>query len=262
MPDDTLFRTLPGINKLAFRLGLACNYGIDESGIDWALSETEINYLFWTPRMGRATPAVRRALRRDRDRFVVATGPTVAVTGRGLRRFVERALQVLGTDQLDVLQMHWLGVASRWGEGTVSEMEALRAEGKVRGLGVSIHNRKRAGKLAADSPLDVLMIRYNAAHPGAEQDIFPHVEPDRRAIVAYTATSWRRLLKRPRKWKGEIPDAATCYRFCLTNPTVSVVLTGPKTREQLQANLDGVKRGPLSEDEMKWMREFGAVVHG
>ncbi len=261
MTDDNLYRTLPTINKRAFRLGLACNYGIDEPGIDWALSETEINYLFWTPRMGRATPAVRRALDRDRGRYVVATGPTIAITGRGLRRFVERALRVLGTDYLDVLQMHWLGVTSRWGEGTVSEMETLRDEGKVRGLGISIHNRKRAGRLAKESPLDLLMVRYNAAHPGAEQDIFPHVDPDRLGIVAYTATSWRRLLKRPRKWQGNVPDAATCYRFCLSNPTVSVVLTGPKTLEQLQANLEGVRRGPLDVEEMAWMREFGAVVH-
>ena len=35
------------------------------------------------------------------------------------------------------------------------------------------------------------MIRYNAAHPGAERDIFPHLEARRPAVVAYTATSWR-----------------------------------------------------------------------
>lgn len=44
----------------------------------------------------------------------------------------------------------------------------------VRWLCVSIHDRPRAGRLAADSVLDALMIRYNAAHPGAEQEIFPH----------------------------------------------------------------------------------------
>jgi len=39
-------------------------------------------------------------------------------------------------------------------------------EGKVRALGVSIHDRPRAGALAEESILDLLMIRYNAAHPG------------------------------------------------------------------------------------------------
>lgn len=262
MIEDQLYRRLPVIDKRVFRLGLAGNFGIDESGIDWALSDTEINYVFWTPRMGRATPAVRRALARDRDRFVVASGPTVAVHGAGLRRFVERALKVLDTEYLDVLQMHWLGILSRFSDGTVGEMVRLREEGKVRSLGVSIHNRRRAGRLAADSPLDVLMVRYNAAHPGAESDIFPHVDPDRRSIVAYTATRWRKLLKRPRGWDGPVPEAGDCYRFCLTEPKVSVVLTGPKNRAMLEANLEAVRQGPLESDELEWMREFGKVVHG
>ncbi len=262
MTDESLYRVLPTIAKRVFRLGLAGNFGLDESGIDWALSETEINYLFWTPRMGRATPTIRRALARDRGRFVVATGPTVAVSGGGLRRFVERALKVLDTDYLDVLQMHWLGIASRWSDATVGEMVRLREEGKVRALGVSIHNRRRAGRLAADSPLDLLMVRYNAAHPGAEQDIFPHVDPDRRAVVAYTATRWRKLLKRPRGWDARVPTAGDCYRFCLTEPKVSAVLTGPKDRRMLEDNLEAVRRGPLSADELAWMRDFGRVVHG
>ncbi len=262
MTDGDLFRTLPVVNKNVFRLGLAGNYGIDERGIDWALSETEINYVFWTPRMGRATAPVRRALARDRDRFVVATGPTIAVRGGGLRRFVERALKVLGTDDLDVLQMHWLGVLSRWSDETAGEMVRLREEGKVRAIGVSIHNRRRAGNLAADSPLDALMVRYNAAHPGAEDDIFPHVDPSRHSVIAYTATRWRKLLKRPHGWDGEVPTAGDCYRFCLAEPKVSVVLTGPKTREMLEANLEAVRRGPLSDEELVWMREFGKVVHG
>ena len=90
MTDDPLHRTLPVLGKRVFRLGLACSYGIDEGGIEHALCDTEINYLFWTPRMGRATPAVRRALARERKRYVVATGPTTAWWGGGLRRFVDR----------------------------------------------------------------------------------------------------------------------------------------------------------------------------
>ena len=43
----------------------------------------------------------------------------------------------------------------------------------VRAIGVSIHGRKRAGKLAEDSPLDMLMIHYNAAHSGATRRMLP-----------------------------------------------------------------------------------------
>ena len=48
----------------------------------------------------------------------------------------------------------------------------LKEEGKVRALGVSIHDRRRVGQLAEDSPLDAL-IRYSAVHSSAECDISP-----------------------------------------------------------------------------------------
>jgi aryl-alcohol dehydrogenase-like predicted oxidoreductase len=125
-----------------------------------------------------------------------------------------------------------------------------------------MHDRKRAGKLAEDSPLDMLMIRYNAAHPGAEQDIFPYLAKRRPAIVAYTATRWGGLLKRPKGWNGPVMTAGDCYRFCLSNANVDLVLTGPKNRQQIQENLHDLReKGPLSDEEMHWIREFGWVVH-
>jgi aryl-alcohol dehydrogenase-like predicted oxidoreductase len=142
------------------------------------------------------------------------------------------------------------------------EMVRLREEGKVRALGTSIHDRPRAGKLAGDSILDLLMIRYNAAHPGAEQDIFQHLAHRRPAVVAYTATAWRKLLRPPRGWKGRVATAGDCYRFCLTSPHVDVVLTGPRTMAELRDNLAALDKGPLSLEEMVFMRDFGRAVHG
>jgi len=106
------------------------------------------------------------------------------------------------------------------------------------------------------------MIRYNAAHPGAERDIFPHMHDHKPSILAYTATSWRKLLKRPSGWDGPVMTAGDCYRFQLSSPHVDVALTGPATRAELDENLDALARGPLSADEAAWMREFGHKVHG
>jgi aryl-alcohol dehydrogenase-like predicted oxidoreductase len=140
------------------------------------------------------------------------------------------------------------------------ELRKLREEGKVRLLGASIHDRPRAGRLARDSILDLLMIRYNAAHPGAEEDIFPHLAVRRPAVVAYTATSWRKLLRSPRGWTGSVPTAGDCYRFCLTGPHVDVVLTGPRSAAELRENLAAMDKGPLSDTEMEEMRAFGRAV--
>ena len=56
--------------------------------------------------------------------------------------------------------------------------------------------------------------------------------------------------------------ASDCYRFCLSNPHVDLVLTGPKNRRQLQENLSNLReKGPLSAEENHWIRNFGQIVH-
>ena len=257
---DFTHRELRVIGKRVFRLGLAANYGIDEAGVRAAM-ERGMNYLYLTTRGSMAKP-LRDALAKDRDKLVVATGPLVGYFGGSVRRSAERNLKKLGTDYIDIFQLPWLGVGSAWTASTLEELEHLKSSGKVRALGVSIHDRERAGKLAADSPLDMLMIRYNAAHPGAERDIFPHCDKRKPNIIAYTATRWRKLLKAPSGWKGNVMTAGDCYRFCLSNPTVDVTLTGPATAKQLDENLAAIEKGPLTPEEDTWMREFGKAVHG
>lgn len=255
---DFLHREILG--RRVFRLGLATNFGIEEAAIRQAL-ERGMNYLYYTPR-GRLLAPARDALRRARDRYLLATGPLLGYFGGSIRRAAERALKRLGTDYLDVFQLQWLGVGSALTDGTLRELRHLKELGKVRALGVSIHDRERAGRLAADSPLDLFMIRYNMAHPGAERDIFPHLAARKPAVVAYTATRWRKLLKRPTGWTGPVPTAADCYRWCLSSPSVDIVLTGPASGVQLDENLAGLARGPVGAEEDRWMREFGQVVHG
>ncbi len=253
-----LQRDVPALRKTVHRLGLSFSFGLDEAGVREALERMQ--YLFLSSRM-RPGP-VREALARDRERYVVVAGPVLGYLPGSPRRAVERWLRRLGTDYLDVLQLYWLGKMSAFGGAVQEEMVRLREEGKVRALGVSIHDRPRAGRLAEDSILDLLMLRYNAAHPGAEQDVFPHLARRRPAVVAYTATSWRKLLRAPRGWTGRVPSAGDCYRFCLTSPHVDVVLSGPRNVAELRQNLAAVEQGPLDATELEWMRSFGKLVHG
>jgi len=110
--------------------------------------------------------------------------------------------------------------------------------------------------------IDAIMVRYNAAHTGAEHDIFPALSNGKPSILAYTATSWRKLLKRPKGWQGSVMTAGDCYRFQLSSPHVDMALMGPSSRAQMEENLAALEKGPLSPDEEKWMREFGKAVHG
>ena len=261
MNDDFLYRDVPSLGRRLFRLGLATNYGIEGVDLEWAL-EQGVNYLFWTPNARRVAMSLKAVLNRDRESLILASGPTTGYFGGSIKRACDRLLKTLGTEYLDIFQLFWLGRTSIWTSSTIDALVSLRESGKVRAIGVSIHDRKRAGKLAEDSPLDMLMVRYNAAHTGAEQDIFPHLAKRKPAIVAYTATRWRGLLKRPKGWSGRVMTASDCYRFCLSNPHVDIVLTGPKNRRQLQENLSNLReKGPLSEEENGWIRNYGQIVH-
>jgi aryl-alcohol dehydrogenase-like predicted oxidoreductase len=242
---------------------LATNYGIEGEDLEWALDQG-VNYVFWTPTPAsrRVTKSLKKIMHRDRESLVLASGPTIGYFGGSIKRACKRVLKKLGTDYLDIFQLFWLGRGSAWSESTIEALVSLRESGLVRAIGVSIHNRKRAGDLAEDSPLDLLMIRYNAAHTGAEQDIFPHLSKRKPALIAYTATRWRGLLNRPKGWNGPVMTAADCYRFCLSNPHVDLVLTGPKNRRELEENLHNLRaKGPLSGEEDHWISEFGQVVH-
>ncbi|UCG85805.1 MAG: aldo/keto reductase [Gemmatimonadota bacterium] len=266
---------LPHVEKRVLRIGVAGNYGLQTNDIFHA-AERGVGYWLWSPHFKKVTPALKEFLHRERERHVVAaytgTYGTVITAGQ-VRKGAEKALRILGVDQIDILMLGWLGRTSRFTQRIQDEAVRLKDEGKVKATGTSIHDRIRAGKLVLDSVLDAFMIRYNAKHPGAEQDIFPHLESRRPAVVAYTATSWRQLLKplsgiEMPPWPGAAAGDGTppplsgplCYRFCLTSPHVNVVLTGPRLRSQLDENLDALDAGPLSREEEAWVREYGRHV--
>lgn len=253
---------VPALGREVHRLGLACNYGIDGAAFEAGL-ERGIQYVFWTAlRTGKVKPALRQALANKREDLVLAGGASLALFGGSVRRAADRLRKQLGTDYLDVFHLFWVGTASAWLEGPLEALEELKAKGVIKAFGISIHDRPRAATLAKDPRLDLLMLRYNAAHPGAERDVFPTFAERRPAVVAYTATSWRKLLARPGGWTGEVMTAGDCYRFCLSSPNVDVVLTGPASRRELEENLAALDRGPLSPEEDAWMRAFGHAVHG
>src|SRR5512139_3979865 len=73
MPADFLTRDVPALKKRVFRLGLSGSFGIDEAAAREGLER--IQYVFWFPQMKGLTPALRDAIRRDRARYVIASGP-------------------------------------------------------------------------------------------------------------------------------------------------------------------------------------------
>jgi aryl-alcohol dehydrogenase-like predicted oxidoreductase len=248
-------------NRAVGRMGLACSYGADDRCVAMAF-ERGINYYYWGALRRGSFGAGLRQLSHARERILVAVQSFSRVAGL-VGWSLERALRKLEMDYTDVLL---LGL---WNKpvppAILDAARRLRERGLVRHLAVSTHHRPLAPKLAAHGDIDILYVRYNAIHRGAEREIFPLLEPRaaRPGIVSFTATSWGQLLTPAKVPAGErVPTAADCYRFVLSNPAVDICLSGPKNAEQFQAALDALDRGPMDADELAWMARVGNAKYG
>jgi aryl-alcohol dehydrogenase-like predicted oxidoreductase len=196
----------------------------------------------------------------QRDRLVLATGANIPF-GFSVRGAFEKALRTFGVDRVDVfllfwVQAHWYVTGNTW-----KEMARLKESGLVRALGISCHDRPMARTLVDELGLDTIMIRYNAAHRGAEKEIFaslPAERTQRVGVVSYTATRWGHLLK---PTGGEAPmTGPECYRFVLGHPAVDVVLCGAKSFDEVRENAAGIDEGPLTGARLDEIRHFGDRV--
>ncbi|MBW2458716.1 MAG: aldo/keto reductase, partial [Deltaproteobacteria bacterium] len=177
-----------------------------------------------------------------------------------LEKTFTAGLRRLNLDHADVLLLGWHN--SLPGEAILERAVALQERGLCRHIAVSGHQRPSFVRFADDSRFNVMHLRYNAAHTGAEQDIFPHLEADRRpGLVAFTATRWRSLLKAAKMPAGEAPmSARDCYRFVLSQPHIDVCMTGPADAAQVDEALTALDGGPVSEQEDARFRRIGAHV--
>jgi aryl-alcohol dehydrogenase-like predicted oxidoreductase len=232
-------------------LGVAASYGVPAAAVERAF-ERGVNYLYWGSLRRDAFAQAIRNLSPRRERMVVVL-QSYSRVGRLVGWSIERALRTLRLDYADLLLVgFWNKPVSN---AIVDACSAVRARGLVRYLGVSSHNRKLVPEMAAQ--FDVVHFRYNAAHPGAEKEIFPRLPRDNRAgMVSFTATSWGQLLKPPPSG-DRTPSASDCYRFVLSRPEVDVCLTGPSDAAQMDEALKTLDRGPMDEEELSWMRRAG-----
>jgi len=262
-PGDFSHTVLGRTGLRVHRLGLSASYRPGKEAI-YRAAEAGVNVFFSYGFDGQMISALRDLFGSRRERCILVTGAYNYIWGHSnLRRTLEKRLRQFRTDYVDLFMFLGVTKEKEFPPDVLEELHRFREEEKVRFVGISTHDRRLAGKLAAEDALDVLMIRYNAAHRGAESDIFPHLPEHNPGVVSYTATRWRRLLRRPRKWPRErpLPDAGMTYRFVLSHPSVHVCLTAPRNIRQLDENLNALEQGPLSGEEMEFMREFGDRVH-
>lgn len=243
------------------RLGMAGSYGVPAAAVERAF-ERGVNYLYYgSVRRGAFALALRNlAPRREKFALVVQSYTRIA----GLMGWsLERALRKVRSDYADVLLLGLWN--SQPYERILDAARKLRERGLVRHIALSSHNRPFIPEIAKHTDVEILHVRYNAVHPGAEREVFPLLSGDgsRPGVVSFTATSWGQLLKPGKLPAGERqPTATDCYRFAMSNPAVDVCLSGPANDQHVGAALKALDLGPMHEDELAWMLRVGKAIHG
>ncbi|MCB9783297.1 MAG: aldo/keto reductase [Candidatus Omnitrophica bacterium] len=168
-----LFPNLPEVR----RLGLATrgNTHLPAEAILHAY-ERGIRYWNWCGYEDGMSRAVGE-LGTDRGKVILAT--QIQSSGRdSLLSEVESFLDLLKTDRIDIATIYYLETREEWTRlrepgGVLETLYELQVEGTIGKIGITSHRRRLAAEIAERGETDLLMIRYNAAHRGAETEVFP-----------------------------------------------------------------------------------------
>ena len=170
-------RLSPGGPRV-LRLGLSTRGNTHLSSSDVRLAmDRGVNYLNWCGYEDGLSRAVARLSREKREKVVVACQFSARSAVAAASELAE-VLQTLDTDYLDIPTFYYVESEPEWEEicspgGSLETLTRAKEEGRIRMVGLISHQRHLAARWAGSGLLDLLMIRYNAAHRGAEEDVFP-----------------------------------------------------------------------------------------
>ena len=264
------------------------------------LIDTAANYTGSEAILGRALKGVAR------DSFILCTkfGPTSgredgaggALKPEGeMTASLERSLQDLGLDHVDVFQLH--GVSPDAYDAVRDHFlpvaRRLQEQGKARFIGItetcgsSDDHHVALARALDDDVWDTMMVGYNVLTPMPEEHVLP--EAKRRDVGTLIMCAVRRAIANPErleetigdlKRRGElaadaVPDkgpldwlvrgevdsvSSAAYKFAAGHPGVSCVLTGTANQEHLEQNVAAVLGPPLpAADREKIVALFGPI---
>jgi aryl-alcohol dehydrogenase-like predicted oxidoreductase len=296
--------------------GLGCG-GFSQLGLGTGKSEADaiaiireafelgVN-LFDTAAAYGTEPVLGRALASlPRERVVICTKAPFAVshpnsTPESAVLSLDRSLKELGTDYIDVYQLH--GVAPRGYDHALNVLAPAllreRERGKFRHLGITETAPGDPGhetvQLACrDGVWDVAMIAFHMMHQNARASVLPLTRQFRVGTLMMFAV--RNIFSQPLRLaatlrdlaaRGEVPQALAdspdplgflvhdvlhgggassvidaAYRFVRHEPGADVVLFGTGDPEHLRSNIASILKPPLPEaDRARLAHLFGRLV--
>lgn len=148
---------------------------------------------------GRSEALVGRAIEGLRDDVVLVSKVLPSNAGRdGVLAACEASLGRLGTDHLDLYLLHWRGPTPL--EETVGAFEELRADGLIRGWGVSNFDPGDMAELAGvpgGEHVQTNQVLFNLTRRGIEWDLLPELQERRIPVMAYSPIEQGRILGHP-----------------------------------------------------------------
>ena len=269
--------------------------------IDEALS-AGINLIDTSADYGDSETAVGRALAGEERPVIVCTklGPRSAdfdPKDKGfLRREVEKSLELLNRDYIDILMIHEPdrpGQIDWWEDmknfkGPVSELLKELKDEKIIGFtGLGGTTAYEIVPIIETGFYDVLLTAFNYSilWREAELEVFPAAKKQDMGIMLGSPTQqgWlahrydeqiksgnSRLLNKPRREQllalyevaddADIPIPELALRWALMNCDASTVLTGARKLSQLRQNINATQEGPLDKDIVARLDEVAAMV--
>ena len=182
---------------------------------------------------------VGRAIRSNRDHWVLASKFGHRFTGNGSRRQewsaaevvaqLERSLQALDTDRIDLYQFHSGDDTAFDDDELWAALAAQKQAGKIRALGLSVgrHNSAHQVAQATERGIDALQVVYSRIDREPEETLFPSCREQDLGVLAREAMAGGLL-------SGKYPPGA---RFTDPNDTRS-----GRDAEVLEQRLQDVAR--------------------
>ena len=219
---------------------------------------------------GISETALRECLtsRYPRDRYILTNKLTgnFFKTEADIRPFFESQLQACGVEYFDYYLMHAQGAGNYGHYRACRAYEtafALKAEGKVRHVGISFHDRAEVlEQILTDYPeIEVVQIQFNyvdyddtAVQSRKCYDVcVKHGKP----VIVMEPVKGGNLVNLPEDAKAVLDGlhggspASYAIRFAASFPGIKMVLSGMSSLEQMQDNLSFMKDfRPLDETEM------------
>jgi aryl-alcohol dehydrogenase-like predicted oxidoreductase len=248
-----------------------------------SLIDTSIDY-------GRSEELIGKHLASRRDEFFLASkcgcplkfeshwDPSAVhaaheFTPERIRAGVEQSLGRLGTDRLDLVQVHMSPSRTRMeSDGTIEALEDLRSEGKVRFIGMSGTLPKLPEQIAM-GVFDVFQIPYSAMQDEHEPWIAAAAGAGAGVLVRGGAA--RGTASEDKAWGTEplrisgagtasrdvweaagldkiLPEGMSRHefllRYTLSHPGLSSTIVGTSSVEHFRSNAEIAARGPLPAD--------------